>query len=132
MLAECEAIPTIPTRDLKRSVDFYKDTLGLSVIDEDENGGGVKFRCGSSGLYLYQTELAGTAQHTLCSFESDHVDDDIAELRAHGVRFETYDMEGVSWDGDVADMGGMHGVWFTDPDGNILALFERSQVPAGV
>jgi catechol 2,3-dioxygenase-like lactoylglutathione lyase family enzyme len=130
MLANCEAIPTIPTRDLKRAVDFYKETLGLSVLDTDQ--GGVMFSCGSGGLYVYETELAGTAKHTLCSFESDQVDDDIAELRTHGVRFETFDMEGVTWDGDVASMGDQHGVWFTDPDGNILALFEHSQVPAGV
>lgn len=128
MLSDCEVRPTIPTRDLQTARRFYEQQLRLTVEGEDE--GGVWYRCGTAGLYLYETEHAGTARHTLCSFESDHVDDDIADLREHGVRFETYDMPGVEWDGDVAMMGDLKGVWFRDVDGNVLGMFQKAPVLA--
>lgn len=44
-------------------------------------------------------------------------------LRAQGVRFEHYDLPGVSWDGDVAGLGEMgHAAWFKDSEGNILCV----------
>lgn len=132
MLKDCQAIATIPAKDIASSRRFYEDVLGLRVRAEDDIGG-LMFEAGSgSAIYLYETEHAGTAQHTLCSFSSDHVDDDIADLREKGVSFHTYEMPGVEWDGDVAVMGEheMRGVWFSDPDGNVLALFQMVDVPA--
>jgi catechol 2,3-dioxygenase-like lactoylglutathione lyase family enzyme len=130
MLETCEITPTVPARDLSRARRFYEEQLGLTPVSSDESG--ITYQCGRSSLYLYETPFAGTAKHTLCSFESEHVDDDIEQLRSRGVRFETYDMPGVTWTDDVAEMHGTHGVWFTDPDGNILALFQRTRVTAGV
>lgn len=136
MISDCTAVPCIPTKDVATARRFYEDVLGLQV--QDENMGGVTYQLGSGTLFLYETEFAGMAKHTLCNLESDHVDDDIADLREKGVRFETYDdLEFVSFDANgVATMGEGdmqgHGVWFKDPDGNILALFETADVPAGV
>lgn len=129
MINECNFVPTIPTKDLAASRKFYEDTLGLTVEGDDPNMG-VWFRVPSGVVYLYESEYAGTAKHTLVSLESDHIDDDIQELRDHGVTFETYDLPGVEWDGDVAKMEGMKGVWFKDPAGNILGMFEKSAVLA--
>lgn len=129
MISECNLVPTIPTKDLARSRRFYEEVLGLKVEGEDA-GVGVWYRCGSGIAYLYETPFAGTAQHTLASIESDHIDDDIRELRDKGVSFETYDMPGVDWQGDVAVMDGKKGVWFKDPAGNILAMFDKAGVLA--
>jgi len=38
------------------------------------------------------------------------------------VTFDTFDMEGIEWDGEVASMGGFLGAWFKDSEGNTLAL----------
>ncbi len=139
MISDCTAVPCIPTKDVASARRFYEDVLGLHV--KDENMGGITYELGSgTTLFLYESEFAGVAKHTLCNLESDHVDDDIADLRDKGVRFETYDgLDGVSFDQDgVATMTGedvegeMHGVWFKDPDGNILALFETADVTANV
>jgi catechol 2,3-dioxygenase-like lactoylglutathione lyase family enzyme len=129
MLSECNAVPTIPTRDLEASRRFYEDVLQLPVEMEDEQMG-VWYRVHNGIVYLYESPHAGTAKHTLVSFESDHIDEDIQQLRDGGVTFETYDMPGVEWDGDVASMDEMKGVWFKDPAGNILALFQKSPVLA--
>ena len=136
MISDCTAVPCIPTKDVAAARRFYEGVLGLHV--KDENMGGVTYELGSGTLFLYESEFAGLAKHTLVNLESDHVDDDIADLRDKGVRFETYpDLDYVSFDEDgVATMGEGdmqgHGVWFKDPDGNILALFETADVPAGV
>lgn len=135
MIKECSFIPTIPTKDMAASRRFYEETLGLQVAVDDEDMG-VWYRAGGSMIYLYETPHAGTAQHTLVSIESDHIDDDIQELRDHGVSFEVYpDLPFVEWDGDVAhmsggDQGSMKGVWFKDPAGNVLGMFEKAPVLA--
>ncbi len=133
MIGSAQATACIPTRDLATSRRFYVDTLGLEVVGEDSSGGLMLRAGGESGLYVYETEAAGYAKHTLAAFSSEHVDDDIADLRDKGIEFETYDdMPGVEWDGDVAVMGEerMRGVWFHDPDGNVLGLFQFAEVPA--
>ncbi|MCB0878074.1 MAG: VOC family protein [Thermoleophilia bacterium] len=132
MIGSTKAVACIPVRDLESARRFYEDTLGCEVLGQNE--GGLMLAAGDgSELFVYPTEHAGTARHTLVSFRTDHVDDEIAELKDHGVTFETYpDMPGVSWDGEVAVMGEAEarGVWFTDPDGNILGLFQMVDVPA--
>ena len=35
-------------------------------------------------------------------------------------------MPGVNWDGDIAEMGGQRSAWFTDSEGNVMCLDERS------
>lgn len=131
MIAEAQAVACIPVKDIASARRFYEDVLELKVTGEDSSGG-LSLECGSgTGLYVYETPHAGTAKHTLCAFNSDHVDDDIADLRDKGVTFDTYDMPDVEWDGDVAIMGDerMRGVWFHDPDGNTLGLFQLVDAP---
>ena len=41
--------------------------------------------------------------------------------------FETYDMPGIEWDGEIASMGGLRAAWFLDSEGNTLCLDEPSQ-----
>ena len=36
--------------------------------------------------------------------------------------FDTFEMEGITWDNDVASIGEHHGAWFKDSEGNVLAL----------
>jgi catechol 2,3-dioxygenase-like lactoylglutathione lyase family enzyme len=130
MINECNFVPTIPTKDMAASRRFYEEVLGLPIDTEDPEMG-VWYRVPSGIVYLYESEFAGTAKHTLVSLESEHIDEDIQELRDRGVTFETYDLPGVEWEGDVASMGDkVRGVWFRDPAGNILAMFQKARVLA--
>ncbi len=53
--------------------------------------------------------------------EKSKFDAEIEPLRSKGVSFMTFEMEDMKWDGDVAmSDDGFRGVWFTDPDGNII------------
>jgi hypothetical protein len=50
----------------------------------------------------------------------------IQDLSQRGVTFEQYDLPGLKTDEQgIADIGGLRGGWFKDPDGNILAIAER-------
>jgi hypothetical protein len=44
------------------------------------------------------------------------------------VRFEDYDLPGVTTVDGIAELGGIRGAWFKDPEGNILSVV---QLPAG-
>ena len=44
------------------------------------------------------------------------------ELAAKGVRFEHYDLPGLTRQGDLHVHGSFKGAWLKDPDGNILHI----------
>ena len=54
---------TIPAKDLAGTRKFYEGVLGLEIVREDPAG--ISYRSGDSIVFLYPTEFAGTAQHTL-------------------------------------------------------------------
>jgi catechol 2,3-dioxygenase-like lactoylglutathione lyase family enzyme len=116
---------TIPAKDLEGTRRFYEDLLGAQVLTEDP--GGIIYRSGDSFFSLYPTQYAGTAQHTLGAFLVADVEATVADLRAKGVRFEDYDLPGLTTVNGIAELGGMKGAWFKDPEGNILSVV---QLPA--
>jgi predicted enzyme related to lactoylglutathione lyase len=122
MLNDSKVTANIPAADLERARRFYADTLGLSPTDE--NPGGLMYRtAGGTMFFLYQTEYAGQAGHTIAQFHVSDVDDEVKELRDKGVQFEHYDLPGMTWDGDVAFMPEMgRAAWFKDSEGNVLCL----------
>ena len=87
--------------------------------------GGVTYTCGSGNLFVYQSEYAGTNQATAVTFDvpvSDF-DAEVDALRAKGIEFMTFEMDGFQWTDGVASMGSeAKAVWFSDPDGNIVNL----------
>lgn len=121
MLKDSTVTANIPAADLGRARDFYADKLGLTP--SDENPGGLVFTTAGSTFFLYETEYAGQAGHTIAQLHVADVAAEAAELAERGVVFEHYDMPGTTWDGDVAAMAGMgHAAWFRDSEGNILCL----------
>jgi len=69
---------------------------------------------------------AGTAKSTYMSFDVANLEEAVKELRDRGVVFEEYDMPGLKTVDGIAEIQGVKGAWFKDPDGNILALGERT------
>src|SRR6059058_2027908 len=117
------AAATLPASDIGRARKFYEETLGLT--SEQEDPGGILYRAGSSQVFLYPSDYAGTNQATAASFEVADIEATLAELRDAGVTPEQYDLPGVTMENGIADMGGDRGAWIRDPEGNILALIQR-------
>lgn len=126
MLGDKSAAATIAVSDLDRARDFYENTLGLTAVQED--AGGVLYRSGASVLLVYPSEYAGTNKATAASWAVGEDFDAIVEaLRSKGTRFEHYDdLPGTTREGDVHLLGEFKGVWFKDPDGNILSLVNQT------
>jgi catechol 2,3-dioxygenase-like lactoylglutathione lyase family enzyme len=120
MLSDHPVYATIAAADIARARAFYEGTLGFSVETEDAVGG-VYYRSGTTRFYLYPSQFAGHAQHTLASWEVDDIGAVVAELASRGVVFEQYDLPGLKTDErGIADLGSIKAAWFKDPDGNIL------------
>ncbi|MFL5738274.1 MAG: VOC family protein [Actinomycetota bacterium] len=115
--------PTLPAKDLNRAVAFYRDTLGLPV--EEERADGTMFTAGEGTRFLvFPTEFAGTAKNTAMAFRVDDAVQEVKDLKSKGVQFLEYDSGPVQTKDSIAEIEGLKGAWFTDTEGNIVAVFE--------
>jgi catechol 2,3-dioxygenase-like lactoylglutathione lyase family enzyme len=126
MLGGKTAAATLAVSDLERAREFYETTLGLETIDAPP--GSVLYRSGSSVVLVYESQYAGTNRATAASWAvGDDFEAIVDGLRSKGVAFEHYDdLPETTRDGDVHLMGELKGVWFKDPDGNILSLINMT------
>jgi catechol 2,3-dioxygenase-like lactoylglutathione lyase family enzyme len=124
MLADYPPVANVTTTNLARARAFYEGVLGFRPVSEVEAAGVVVYEGASGRLVLYVSQFAGTNKSTAVGFELplDTFDAELAALRAAGVTFDTFDVPGIVWDGDVAVSGGGKAAWFQDPDGNIIGL----------
>ena len=120
MLNDSTITANIPAADLERARRFYADKLGLTPVQE--NPGGLIYSSGGTYFFLYQTEFAGLARHTIAQFHVPDVGAEVKDLQSKGVTFEHYDLPDTTWDGDVASWAAGHAAWFKDSEDNILCL----------
>ena len=120
-LKESDAMATIAVKDLKTARKFYEETLGLTPAGNDEPGV-VSFRSGRSTLIVYQSEFAGTNEATAATWQVPNVEAIVDALKGKGVKFEHYDLPGLTRKGDLHVAGNFRGAWLKDPDGNILHI----------
>lgn len=123
MLQQSPMYAYIPAKDVARERAFYEGKLGFAV--KEETNGGVVYECGKhTACFLYPTPSAGTSQASQAFWTVDDVDREITELKARGVVFENYDMPGERSASGAITAGGAKAAWFTDSEGNIMALVQ--------
>ncbi len=124
MLSDHPVFPILLARDLEASQRFYRDTLGLEVIREDEDDRLV-FRCGGGTQIAVTKSTVGTSDtQTQMAWRVPDIHAALEDLRARGVRIEEYEApDPVTTDG-IADMGHSWAAWFIDPDRNVLAVVQ--------
>lgn len=116
--------PTLPAADLEQAKEWYRDKLG--VTPEEEVPEGLIYRTGGARWDLYPSEFAGTNQATAATIIVDDVDTVVDELAERGVSFEHYDFPELKTDAKgVATFATSKMAWFTDSEGNILAVEQR-------
>jgi catechol 2,3-dioxygenase-like lactoylglutathione lyase family enzyme len=108
---------SVPVTDMERSKRFYRDMLGLDLIDEH---GFPEFQLGANvSLYLIDLSKVGsefTGPHTShIALRVPDVHEARAELEAKGIVF----------DGETHRTPVCHMAFFRDPDGNQLMLHRR-------
>ena len=124
MLRDHDVAATLAVTDMDAARSFYEGTLGLERVLEAPDG--VVYSAGNSRLMVYRSDFAGTNRATAATWAvGDELESTVQDLRTKGVAFEHYDLPGTTRDGDIHEMGGMRGVWFKDPDGNIIGLVDQ-------
>ncbi|WP_062205282.1 VOC family protein [Aureimonas sp. AU12] len=113
----------VAVSDLDRARRFYRDMLGLEVV-EDDGEMVIVLRTGATHLVIYVSAEAGTNRANAAVWTvGEGIEAIVADLKAKGVAFEHYhDMEGLMLDGDIHRAGDLKLVWLKDPDGNIPHL----------
>jgi catechol 2,3-dioxygenase-like lactoylglutathione lyase family enzyme len=124
MLGDHPVFPILLSKDLDATRRFYRDTLGLDILREDE-GDRIVFRCGAGTQLVVTLSTTGTADtQTQLAWRVPDVRAALVDLEARGVRIEAYVApDPVTTDG-IADMGHSWAAWFTDPSGNVLAIVQ--------
>ena len=127
MFEKLMATAVLPASDLARAKQWWHDVLGRDPVWEDTEGEALFYDIGGTAVMVYRTDFAGTAQNTALNLMTDDLDRDMTQLRTHGVMFHDYDMPGLKTVDGVAEIGDERGAWFSDSEGNILALGQVSQ-----
>lgn len=125
MLGDKTAVATIAVKDMDAAKKFYEGKLGLTA--EEERPDGTRYKSGNSYVFVYPSQFGGTNKATYVAWAvGDDLDKIVADLKGKGVTFEQYDsIPGVTREGDIHTMGDLKGVWFKDPDGNILNVINQ-------
>lgn len=106
--------------DIDAARDFYRDTLELTV---EENEGGMltlKLDSGAGILVYPKGDQHAPASFTILNFPVDDVEAAVDALNTKGVGTKIYpdmgDEKGIQrgWGPDIA--------WFRDPAGNVLSV----------
>ena len=123
MLSEYPVFPILLSTDRDASRTFYRDTLGLEIIREDDDR--MVFRCGGGTQLVVTDSTVGTVDtQTQMAWRVPDLRAAISDLRARGVRIEEYQApDPVTVDG-IADMGHSWAAWFIDPSRNVLAVVQ--------
>lgn len=109
---------TVATEDFDRAIEFYGGVLGLQESKRWGDMPGVEFETGNLTIAIMQSDAFGLefrAHNHPIEFRVDDVPAARAELESRGVAFEA----------DTLDSGVCHQAFFSDPDGNALAIHHR-------
>lgn len=120
--ADRESSAMLPVKDLERAKRWYADVLEFSPKTSDQYG--ATYQLGKVPVYMYQTQYAGTAEHTLLSFSCTDLVSDMADLRAKGANFIDYDLPGLKTVDGMATFGPVKNAWVHDSEGNVIGFVE--------
>ncbi len=103
----------LPVTDMNASVSFYRDSLGLDVVERE--GGWAEVTAGDQIIGLNTGESPAGDGGAVIAFHTEDIDSTVAELKERGVAFKG-EISEHPW-GKIAP--------FADPDGNVLQVIER-------
>lgn len=103
----------LAVKDMDKSIEFYRDTLGLKV--DYETAEWSELKAGSFCIGLYQGKLDRPSGGSLPTFEVKDIKKTVADLKKKKVKF-------------VGELYGEDYGWiavFSDPDGYCYELFQE-------
>jgi catechol 2,3-dioxygenase-like lactoylglutathione lyase family enzyme len=128
LFKEAPAFSGFSANDLNAEKEFYGNTLGIDV--DDQNGMLFLNFEGGNRVLIYPKENHTPASFTVLNFPVDDIEATVDELNARDVKFERYDLPGLEPNEKLIYRGeGPPIAWFKDPAGNILAVIEDTNGP---
>lgn len=124
MFTDTKAFSGFAVDDIQRAKEFYGDTLGLRVTEE--NGLLTLHIAGGTEVLVYMKEDHAPAGFTLLNFPVADIDAAVDGLTRRGIRMERYPGFDQDDKGVVRGEEGPLIAWFTDPAGNILSVLQPS------
>jgi catechol 2,3-dioxygenase-like lactoylglutathione lyase family enzyme len=127
MLQESKAFSGFSVDDLAAAKEFYQNTLGLTVSEQENMGLTLHLGSGAE-VFVYPKPNHQPATFTILNFPVDDIDAAVDELSKKGVAFEHYggpyptDEKGIARSDDPAK--GPSIAWLKDPAGNILSVLQ--------
>ena len=123
MFGNTKAFSGFAVDDIEKAKQFYAETLGLEVTEE--NGMLTLHIAGDRPTLVYPKPNHTPASFTILNFPVDDIESTIDQLTARGVVFERYEGTPAATDGKgIFRGGGPLIAWFTDPAGNVLSVVE--------
>jgi len=123
MLGRTKAFSGFSVDDVPRARQFYADTLGLDV--SEENGMLTLRLAGDRPTLIYPKPDHTPATFTILNFPVDDVEKAVDGLTERGVQFEHYSGSEMETDAKgIFRGGGPLIAWFKDPAGNVLSVIQ--------
>ena len=117
MLVDSMLVTTVAVTDLDQAKAFYRDQLGLEMLDEQPFA--IRFGAGN-GTQLSVRRGQPNVGQTVGHFEVDDIEEVVRALTDRGVVFQEYETpKTVDF---IATIGPARGAWFSDPDGNVFGV----------
>ncbi len=123
MFENTKAFSGFSVNDIPRAKEFYGETLGLEV--SEENGMLTLHIAGDRPVLVYPKEDHSPASFTILNFPVDDIEATVDDLFDRGVQFEHYRGTEVETDEKgIFRGGGPLIAWFKDPAGNVLSVIQ--------
>ena len=127
MLVDSMLVTTVAVTDLDQAKAFYRDQLGLQLLDEQPFA--IRFGAGKGTQVSVRRGQPNVGQ-TVGHFEVDDIEAVVRELTGRGVAFQEYETpKTVDF---IATIGPARGAWFSDPDGNVFGVRQGPVPGVGV
>jgi len=125
MFKSTKAFSGFSVDDLGRAKQFYGETLGLEVSEDEEMDVLTLHIAGDRPTLVYAKDDHEPATFTILNFPVDDVEQAVAELTRRGVSFERYAGTDLETDEQGIFRGGGPVIaWFKDPAGNVLSVIQ--------
>ena len=123
MFGNTKAFSGFAVDDIEKAKQFYSETLGLEVTEENDLL--TLHIAGDRPVLVYPKPNHTPASFTILNFPVDNIEAAVDQLAARGVDFERYEGTPLATDGKgIFRGGGPLIAWFTDPAGNVLSVVE--------
>ena len=132
MLETEKVVAFLAVRDRDAARKFYRDTLGLKLMGEDQFA--LVFDANGTTLRLSPVKDWTPPQFTVLGWEVSDIVAAVKALHSAGIEFQHYpwmkgqDEMGIWTSPSGPDVAAVHAgakvAWFKDPDGNVLSVAE--------